>query len=540
MIDTARFDTIVIGAGIAGMGAAALLAKDHGQRVLVLERSPWVGGRTLAFVGRGDKVVADGIEMGPREFRKALAHSSCYLSRCEPGIEEIFERGLLDGMTFENGGHGLFWGNKGRIDHLMQHLGTRFRLPLNKGFGFVRWSGEGRPGEFFQVARGGEFPWMSAEGAAATREILREMASVTLEDIAANLRVSLQDWLGQRKLHPEAYDFLKVLAASQTCQAEPAMTPAGDFIGYMGVAPALGMNLVKGSVATPTRGGTMVIVQDFEKVVRAHGGEVLRSTAVREVLIEKGRVRGVRIGSGDEDGDAGSARTLLADRVICTLPPRQMFSVLPTEPFPSDWVETLRTKYWGAGLLTGWAVHTRNMLADVGIDPGSFVYMPAITRPEEGFIGAVDMVMCTPSAWGDGDPGRGTDGRHEYIFSTALTDTEMRDPARVARVIRLCEGWAEASYPHWKDSLELIIWTPGPACYGDWRPVGADRPDVASPWVEGLYFAGDQYGARLWGGGVDGAALSAVMCVDAITGGDLESRIFPEIHRGLPAHALPG
>lgn len=532
-----EFDTIVIGAGVAGMSAAALLARDHGQRVLVVERSPWVGGRTLTFVGKGNKVCADGVEMGPREFRKALAHSSCYLSKCTPGIEEIFERGLLDGMTFENGGHGLFWGNEGRIDYLMRHLGTSFRLPLNKGFAFVRWNGEGRPGDFFQVMRGGEFPWMTPEGAAATRAILRDMATATFEDIAANLRISLQEWLDQRNLHPEAYAFLKVLAASQTCQAEPAMTPAGDFIGYMAVAPRIGMNLVKGSVATPGRGGTMAIVQDFEKVLEAHGGQVMRSTAVREVLIEKGRVRGVRIRSGE--GDDAESRTLRADRVICTMPPRHLFNVLPTEPFPSDWVETLRTKYWGPGLLTGWAVHHRNMLADVGIEEGSFVYMPGITRPEEGFIGAVDMVMCTISAWGDGDPGRSTTGKHEYIFSTALTDTEMRNPERVNRVIHLCETWAEATYPHWKDSLEMIIWTPGPECYGHWRPVGADRPDVKSPWVEGLYLAGDQYGARLWGGGVDGAALSAVMCVDAITGGNLESSIFPEIHRGLPAEALP-
>ncbi|MCC6786957.1 MAG: hypothetical protein IT547_03885, partial [Hyphomonadaceae bacterium] len=55
--------------------------------------------------------------------------------------------------------------------------------------------------------------------------------------------------------------------------------------------------------------------------------------------------------------------------------------------------------------------------------------------------------------------------------------------------------------------------------------------------VEGLYFAGDQYGARLWGGGVDGASLSAVMCVDAITGSQREEGVFPEFHRGIPAVA---
>ena len=48
-----RFDAIVIGAGIAGLGVAALLAKDHGQRVLVLERAPFVGGRALSDPVRG-------------------------------------------------------------------------------------------------------------------------------------------------------------------------------------------------------------------------------------------------------------------------------------------------------------------------------------------------------------------------------------------------------------------------------------------------------------------------------------------------------
>ena len=64
-----KFDTIVIGAGVAGLGAAALLARDAGERVLVLERAPFIGGRTLSFEGRGNKVVADGIEMDARAFR---------------------------------------------------------------------------------------------------------------------------------------------------------------------------------------------------------------------------------------------------------------------------------------------------------------------------------------------------------------------------------------------------------------------------------------------------------------------------------------
>ena len=55
-----KFDTIVIGAGVAGMTTAAMLAKDFGKKVLVLERAPFIGGRTLSYVGKGNKVVADG------------------------------------------------------------------------------------------------------------------------------------------------------------------------------------------------------------------------------------------------------------------------------------------------------------------------------------------------------------------------------------------------------------------------------------------------------------------------------------------------
>ena len=108
MTSEQNFDTIVIGAGVAGLGAAALLAREAGQRVLVLERAPFIGGRTLSYVGKGKKVVADGIEMDAAAFRKSLPLAHCYLGKCAPSIEEIFERGLLDGRTFEAGGHDLF------------------------------------------------------------------------------------------------------------------------------------------------------------------------------------------------------------------------------------------------------------------------------------------------------------------------------------------------------------------------------------------------------------------------------------------------
>ncbi|HEY0941976.1 MAG TPA: FAD-dependent oxidoreductase [Steroidobacter sp.] len=526
-----KFDVIVIGAGVAGLGAAALLARDFKQRVLVLERAPFIGGRTLSYVGKGNKVTADGIEMDARAFRKSLAYAHCYLGKCTPSIEEIFERGLLDGRTFEAGGHGLFWGNKSRVDCLMKHLGVQWNLPLNRGLGFVEWEGEGKSGKAYQVGKNEPYQWMSKEGFAATMAQLRDMGTATFTDMAKLMKTPLQTWLEQRGLHPEAYDYIKVLAASQTAMAEPMMTPTGDFLGYMAIAGQIGMNLIKGSVATADEPGTIAIPQAFERVVEAHGGVVMRNTRAKEVIIENGRVTGVRIHSHDNEYDQD--RVILADRVICTIPPKYMFRVLPRQHFPSDWVQLLEHKFWGAGLLTGWCGLKRSVMPDIGLEEGSFVYMPGVIR-DEGYIGAVDMVMCDFSAWGGGQARRAPEGKREFYFSTALTDEEMRNPDRVNRVINLCEDWARTTFPTWDQDCEFILWTPSPEAYGLWRPVGVDRPDVRSPHVEGLFFAGDQYGKRLWGGGVDGASLSAVLCVDAMQGTNLETTIMPAWHQGIP------
>ena len=527
-----EFDVVVIGAGVAGLGAASLLAKDHAQRVLVIERAPFVGGRALSYVGNGNRVIADGVEMDAEHFRKSLPYAHCYLGKCDPPIEDIFARSLLDGRTFEAGGHGLFWGNEGRVAHLMRHLGVSHNLPLNRGLAFVRWRGEGQPTTAHQVRKGQPYPWMSDAGYASTLEHLSRMAATSSDDMARLMRTSLQTWLGQRPMHPQAYEYIKVLAASQTAQADPAMTPAGDFLGYMSIARQLHMNLVSGSVATADTPGSIAIPQKFEGVLLDHGGEVWRNTAVRQVLIEEGRVTGVRAAGSKSEGSAG--RVVRARKIICTIPPKYIFHVLPKAWFPPAWVETLERRFWGAGLLTGWYGMKRPQFPDAGIEESSFVYMPGITRPEEGFIGVVDMVMCDFTAFGDGEARRGAPGQREYYFSTALTDHEMRDARRVDRVVELCEDWARRTFPHWERDREFCLWTPSPEAYGLWRPIGVDRPDVQSPWVEGLYFAGDQYGRRLWGGGVDGASLSAILCVDKMMGSRLEEAILPPWHRGLP------
>ena len=118
-----KYDVLVIGSGVAGMGAAALLAKDFNQKVVVVEKAPFIGGRTLSFVGKGNKATVDGIELDVNGFRQFWEMNSTWIFTAAetPTLEEIFEKGLFDGWCYDSG-HGLFWGNKGRIRFLLDYL----------------------------------------------------------------------------------------------------------------------------------------------------------------------------------------------------------------------------------------------------------------------------------------------------------------------------------------------------------------------------------------------------------------------------------
>lgn len=532
-MSTEKVDVIVIGSGVAGMTAAGMLTKDCGKKVVVLERAEFIGGRCLSYVGQGKTVVADDVEMDAKAFKKSLGLASCYLGKCTPDIETIFEEGMLDGRTFEAGGHGLFWGNHNRADFMLKHFGQHVEMPLNRGLGFIEWQGldeKGIPKKTIshQVGKGQAYSWMSEEGFAKTMHQLGDMGRLTFEDMTKLTTVPLQSWLEERGMHPEAYDYIKVLAACQTGQAEPRMTNAADFLGYMAMARDIKMNLTTGSVATADEPGTIAIPKALEQPIVDNGGEIWRNTPVTEVIIEDGVAKGVKYMKD------GAEKMLMADNVICTIPPQYIFSVLPENAFPQDWVKYMRDDHWGIGLLTGWVGTKRSLWEDIGIDKRSFVWMPAITTEEEGFIGVVDMVMCEFTAWKDGEAKRGPDNKAEYLFSTALTEDEMKNPERVGLVVDRCEAWAKANFPTWEEDVEFILWTPSPGALGSYRPVGTERTRHKSEYVDGLWFAGDQYGEKCWGCGVDFAVLSGIICVDKMMGTSFEEELFPPHHRGLP------
>jgi phytoene dehydrogenase-like protein len=290
----------------------------------------------------------------------------------------------------------------------------------------------------------------------------------------------------------------------------------------MRTAGQIGMNLIRGSTGIVPKPGFVYIGERLAEKITETGGTIVTGVRVEDVLFDKGKVTGIKAKGAEGE------RVFTADQVVCTVPVRKIWSFLPKERLPVDLVESVDRDFFSVGMLTGYIGVKSNLLADAGINPKSWLLVPSIIKAEEGYIGDVDIISIMPSNF---EPSLAPEGRYTIAYSIALTEGELRDKAKVDRVIDLGREIFHRTFPRMKEDTLWEIWTCSDKGFGDWPPPGSRRPDTIQPGLEGLFFAGDGYGAGTWGSGMDAAVYSALLCATAMTGRDYAEKVMPEYHR---------
>ena len=290
-----KWDAIVIGAGIAGLGAGALLA-NAGKKVLVLERGNQFGGRATS-----------------------VTH---------------------DGHKLDNGIHGISL--NGFLEDIFKRLELEFPgVHLNAGS--LQYH-DVKDGKFHSI----EFP------SDVMRRIMKEeILGKTYEELATLYDVPLSSWVATKTDNDMIHKWFALQGMMITPTDQYSKVSAGDLlIRIKEIIDRHGS--LRGAIGF-VKEGLIAITKPMADYVTSHGGEIRTSTRVTEIVIENSEAVGVVIEKGKRlfPAHVMDSERIDASAVISTLPMWDIFRVIPEDDLPRyyvDWVKSIHKKVvyvWG-------------------------------------------------------------------------------------------------------------------------------------------------------------------------------------------------
>jgi all-trans-retinol 13,14-reductase len=482
---TADADVLVVGSGIGGLTAAALLAQA-GYRVCVLEQHYLAGGYCTSWVRRvrnGGRTLYYTFDAGVHDIGGLGPRGTVRLLLRRLGIE-----------------HGIRWH---RVDREVVLPGWRLQFPRDSQE-LVGLLGRRFPGERAGIEA------FFAEMEALYREIyldseqcggIPRLARGLLEALAVlSQRPRIHRWLGVPFLamlaeylrDPELRWVLSAFFAYLTHDPAP--------LSVVAMAPIYGYFFDGGYYP---EGGSQRLADALVGVIERCGGTVRLRSPVSRLTVHSGRVLGVELASGE---------TLAAPTVISNADLRHTFlDLVGRERLPAAFrrrVEALQPSTSGFSVFLGVDYVPRVSAMTLVGPPGSslFIGVPSQSDPSLAPPGHACITLLTflppgeTAPWDRSDPGYAR--RKRAAGDELMSRAEAVLPGLSKHVV-----YRQDASPA---TFERYAWTGRGAIYG--TAVEAWHPMAETP-LDGLYLTG---AGTFPGNGIESVVISGVLAAEAV------------------------
>jgi phytoene dehydrogenase-like protein len=498
-------DVIIIGGGLGGLVTGAILAKQEGMKVLLLEREEALGGKCFSW---------EHAEPTLEQFQRIMSRlGRSEVVRSEPPLAELIEKKVFKDYIFECGWHGFIGSDHSRIAYLLQTLGKE--IPIVQNAGLRMW----KDGDWVEL-RALMADW-SEEEVAESMRLTREFKGMSKADADQYDQVDMKSFMESRTSSPRVREFHELLARWETGLNDPSLISAGEHLKVLSMMRHAERSFHHGGCGEPA-GGFNVMTRAFAEIITDNGGGIRLNHKVEEVIIDEYAVKGVRVNSPD-----GEVR-FNAAKVVCNIPMTRVHGVVPKQYWPETSNEQIAKIFPISGML-GWVCTKRPFDREF---TGIYVN-PCLDgcSTEDGFRGNVLFSFEDAAVV---DPGRVPKGQGLMGIWAAMLPRdpdELNDEEKFSHVVDRAFEFMREFFPGFDDELEWYFVTRTNELWShSISPglVGNRRIPVAHPLVENLYFTGDS--VEQWSFGMSGTVGAGVNCASAVSGVD-QSALLPDFMR---------
>ncbi len=429
-------DVIVVGSGINGLVAAALLSKK-GKRVLLLERDTQIGGciRTAEITAPG--------------FLHDVMATTFVLFLTGPAYGALASDLERHGVEFAHSDHPTA---------VLRPDGTAAVLSKDRAANIATL-------EALAAGDGAAFT-AAADGVGANAELIFGLLGQGLWSRQTLGLLSREAWrrgprglaafLGQG-LAP-ARGWLETAFASETARALFApwvlhcgLGPESAYSAQMAKVIAFALEAAGAPIV---KGGAGRLVDGFRAIIEEHGGTIRTGADVDRIDVDNGTVRGVRLTTGE---------TLPARHVVASVAPGQLYGRLVPDPRPETQVATRAYRH-GLGNFQmhyalksppRWTTPGLERVALIHLTPGLDGVSKAVNEATRGMLPA-EPTICVgqPTAL---DPSRAPDGAATLWLQLPEAPVHVKGDAAGTITPPIDGHWTPALREAYADRVDKLL-----------------------------------------------------------------------------------